>query len=191
MYFQWLSHLRAWRNTTLQAELQPFHPRWFDIDTASCTPIPVSVPPLVHSYYAKAPLTDLIWSASTWEPYSLRLRSILVSEGIALEEFPTTIIDRRTHQLLADDYAVVHIMECHECVDLSRSRYETGIRSDGSPYIRRFRSIVPSAECLDMGRPLFRLRELRSVLLVHERIKATLTENGITGVRFVPLDQLK
>lgn len=106
------------------------------------------------------------------------------------EEFPTRLIDRRTHQTLSEDYAVVHLFECHQCVDLNRSDYEKGIRADGSEFIKRFRKIVPTAQCKASAYPLIRLSELRSVVLVHEDLKAELTRSGITGVRFIPLDQI-
>lgn len=190
MYYQWKSDLRTWRNTTLEAKLEPFQPRWFDIRLWSCVPVAASIPLLTFSYPGKAPRSDLIWSASTWEPYSSRLRGLLRSLGVKFEEFPCRLVDRRTQDVLSEDYAVVHFLGCDACVDQAKSTCRIEKTPEGNQVMVGFQRIVVTDECVRLARPIVRLEESPRYVLAHERTRVLLAEHGVTGVRFIPLDKV-
>lgn len=190
MYYRWKSEIRAWRNTIPQADMVPFTARWFDISLISCEPVSVPIPSLEFTYPSKAPLRDLIFSASGWEPHSSRLRQLLRGLGIQFEEFPCRLIDKRTGDVRSDDYAVVHLLECRMCMDTERSVYSSRKEEGGREILTKVRKLYLQAECEEAAYPLFRLAELRSLVLAHDTTRSAIIGQSITGVDLVPLPDI-
>jgi len=188
-YYRWKSEIRARGSGILQAVLEPFAPDWSRIDLWSCSPLRRQIPLLRFRYPATAPMPDLIFSSSGWEPYSSRLRSLLRSAGATFEEFPCQLLERSTGRILSGDYAVVHFYECHECLDWVESGYDAQIGADAKPYPSSITRLVLTAACLERAYPIFRLTEARNVVLVHDSVRALLTQHRVRGVRYLPLEE--
>lgn len=187
-YYIWNAELRPWRGGILKADMLDFAPDWFRIDNWSCGPVDVPIPIIDFNYPRTAPRLDLIFSGTSWEPYSPRLRSLLREVGASFEEFPCRIRDKRTGEVLTDEYAAVHIMDCKACFDWDGSDYDVAKSHDGSRFPSRIRRLVLKDGCLEAGYPIFRLKEARHIVLVHERVRELLLARGISGVSFSPLE---
>ena len=187
-YYRWRSETRPWGSGTVQADLIPFDPDWFRIDRWSCAPIPVPIPLLEFRYPRRARLVDLVYSPSTWEPYSPRLRSLLREVGAQFEEFPCRLLDKKTGETITDEYAVVHLMGCRSCFDWERSDFDTLNDRDGKPFPTHIRRLVLTQDCLRGECSIFRLEEARHLVLANERLRSLVLERKISGVRFDKLE---
>src|SRR5262249_53587250 len=126
-YSRWGSEMCQWGGGTLQARIEAFRPHWFRIDRWSCAALLANIPVIFYLYPRRAPRLDLIFSSSTWEPYSSRLRCFLRELPVDFEEFPCRLIDSKSGEVLSDDYAVVHFLGCRECFDWRASDYDTAV----------------------------------------------------------------
>jgi hypothetical protein len=187
MYCRWEPEYPKYRGRTVQARLRPFADRWFDIDLTDCEPIGASIPILEFDWDARVPLSDMLYSASRWYPLSSRLVSLISSLGVRFETFQSRIYEAGSGDLLSDDYSVAHILECHNCVDLSRSEYEPFVAPSGALRLLGLRSIVPTRACTEAAYPLFRVAEARHIVLAHVGTIQLFSEQNVTGSRFLPI----
>lgn len=190
MYYRWGPQVRTWHGKTVEAGLQPFADRWFDIKLWRCSPIHVPIPLLEFTWDGHTPLSDLLFSASTWYPCSARLRRLLRLLKVKFEEFPCRLIDTHSGSLVSGDYAVIHLLECHGCMDLDQSVYRAELGDPGTLVLTRVHRIIPTQSCLDAAYPLFRLAEAPQFVLAHEQTRDLFLNEGVTGVDFLPIDNL-
>lgn len=188
MYYSWSAEVISWHNTLLQAELVPFIPDWFMIKTFNCAPYALPIPLVQFTFRKKAPLADLVWSSSTWEPYSPRLRALLRELGVRFEEFPCEILDRRSREVITDGYAVVHLLDCHPCMDVEKSDRSPGDPEKFVPPL--IKSLVPTPQCDAAQYPLFRVSEATQIILASEATRRAMLDRQITGVSLRPSLQL-
>jgi hypothetical protein len=134
-------------------------------------------------------LSDLLLVVDSLLVFSPRLRACLEAAGVTnVDYYPITLVDTRAGTTTTD-YRLANVVGSLACLDEARSDVRKAARSGRIFGVDRFhldeQRIVPLPRAT--GRPkIFRLDELKTLLLVDESIKAACEAAGITGTRFVP-----
>ncbi len=190
MYYVWRADIRTWRGHPAYVEMRPFRKDWYRVaDMFSCEPFREFMPERLEfdMHGAGGGLPDHITSAN-FEPVSTRLARLILDTGVSHEQIPVSIYDGRTGSLMADDYSYFHIMNCLEAVDMERTVGEVDINRHGQPFMSRVRHLVLKHEVAVQDPPMFRVREVRSLILVNDDFRSACLREGLTGSSFVPLD---
>lgn len=181
MYFVFKDDIIAWRDRILQAEFQgeipspEYQDQWWEDE--SLTP----PPRLTFAINAEAPLLDNYFTGSLIDLYSVRLISYLREAKVHFESFPATVVDHRTKQLLPVQYEVFHLMEIHPGLDKELSDMDEF----------EIRRLVLTEACVQANKPLFRLKESKDIVLIHQDLRTTLDTANITGCRFTAVDEFR
>jgi hypothetical protein len=181
MYFDFIDAIVTWQDEILRAIVQgeapspEYQDRWWE--NLPLDPIPI----FTFALNGKAPLLDNYFTGTSTSLYSTRLIDCLRKAGVRFESFPATVLDRTTNQLLPVQYEVFHLLEIHPGLDRERSDYDD----------MEIRKLALTEECIQAGHALFRLDELRDIVLIREDVKAALDEAGITGCQYAPLDHFR
>lgn len=183
MYFVFKAEVRGWRNQPLQAKLQgdlpSYHPHWWD-----CQPVQPRLPQLTFAINSKAPLPDNFFTGMLLELYSDTLIRPLREAEVPFETFPASVIDQKTRQLISSvSYQIFHLLELHPGLDQQQSEVD-----DEELEINK---LVLTETCLQTKRPLFRLKELPELVLIHQDLKAVLEEEKITGCHYIPVNEFR
>lgn len=178
MYSIFNVDIRAWRNRLLQAEprlpLPLYQPHWW-----RSQPLMAPLPHMTFAVSAKAPMLDNYWTGSIFDLYSTRLIAALCDAGVQYETFSATIVDRKMGAELPVHYEVFHLLEQEPALDMDRSDIDVGV----------VRKLVVSSTKLQHQRPFFRVAELRNIVMIRDDIRAAFDALGITGCRYVPIDE--
>jgi uncharacterized protein DUF1629 len=87
-------------------------------------------------------------------------------------------------------YEILNILTVLECVDLERTIVERYTEHHGSPskvgQIHTLMNIALVPERVE-GHHIFRLAELKLIIIVSEKLKVALEEHGFTGLKFIPV----
>lgn len=184
MYYVFQAAVLSWRNHTLWAEIQggrplfpEYEPNWW-----KAQPLEQPLPHLTFMINEKAPKPDNYDTGTEFDLYSPRLIAVLREIGIQFETFPAEIIDRKTKKPLEVEYAIFHLLEKAEGIDMEKSDYDVD-----SPY--DIRHLVMTDESLHQGKLLFRDRNFMQLVLMHEQLKTQLDKVGITGCSFTPVEE--
>ena len=182
MYYVFETELNYWRNHLVQAAYQgnilDFKQSWWLNE-----PFAQPVPPLTFTVSAKAPKPDNLFVGTAFSLYSLKLINIIKQWQINFESFPVTIVDKKTKTPIVSSYQAFHLLEVHSAIDPNRSV----VIDNGS--IRIIEKLTLSQEAVLAAKPLFRTKEYFKLVLIHEKLKANLDQNGITGCTYIPLDE--
>lgn len=115
--------------------------------------------------------------------FSDRLRALLIDSGVDnIDFYPAAIVPYEGSERISG-YWAGNIIGLVSCLDRERSEFE------------EFRGLVKSFDKLviDESRTedalIFRLRELRRVMLVDESLGVTFAANAITGLRLIEVEQ--
>lgn len=187
MYYVWDAEIRAWRRRIVQLDLD-----WdFGLPPTNivCEPIRGQLPSMLSYRLVpmKAPLVDLMWSASSFDAYSPASRALLDDFEVKFEEVPAFIHGARG-RTVTSEYAYVHVLTCLNAVDWERSDVDIGTSKQGDPYVRHARHLVLTDEAIRANVPVFRLKEMLTVILVREDFRAEWERRGLTGGSFRSLD---
>lgn len=187
MYYVWDAQIRYWGRWVVRLELD-----WtegFPPSTTTCAPIPDCLPPALNYRLTpmKAPLLDLMWSASSFDLYSPAARIMLGEFGATYEEAPA-VIRGSASRLITLDYSFVHVTSCVKAVDWEHSDVDVGTNSQGERTVRRIRHLVLKRGVIPPNTSVFRLDEWRVVLLVSEEFRMEWERRGLTGALFRSLD---
>jgi hypothetical protein len=127
------------------------------------------------------PLPDNFFTGNLLNLYSTRLIEILADQGVKFETFPATLIDRKTEVALPISYEVFHLLERHPCIDKERS--------PTSGPLAVAEQVVLTEECMERQKLFFRAEEASELVFIHQRLKTILEDAGITGCRYITLDE--
>lgn len=89
-----------------------------------------------------------------------------------------------------DPYEILNVLDVVDCVDESRSDFSIWAPEDGRPeMVGEYRMNVLKIDAIKTNNhELFRIAGWRIALICSERIRNLLVKNGVTGVRFMPVD---
>jgi hypothetical protein len=142
------------------------------------------IPPIVIARNAdsQGKLNDnLIAAGTTGLLFSKRLRNTLSAARVDNIDYYSVRIENPADGTSTNDYSLANIVGSCACVDLSASDVELDSQVPGKI---RFIESLKLDESLIQGLRCFRLFEHLQVIVVHEDIKHTCEQAGISGVRF-------
>jgi hypothetical protein len=126
---------------------------------------------------------DSLWAGLPYLVFSPKLREALRSLGADnIEYYPATIRDAQTGETVTD-YKIANIIGLVACLDWEHSRYEPNLKL--ADRIKRIDRLVIDEAKVPIGLLLFRLHEMRTVILCHDGLAQGLIKLEITGVDFV------
>jgi len=127
------------------------------------------------------PSFDNLFTGTIFDIYSLRLIKILQSYDIKFETFDVNVIYSAQQTKVENEYKIFHLLENHPGLDLNESDVDA----------REIRKLVLTKECQQLRRPLFRLSERISLVLIHSDLKNALEENNISGCQYIPIEDFQ
>lgn len=190
MYYVLNQAVITWRNTYLQAELVNYNmyvgrgkkrhyipvpdtsPHWWE-----GIPLVEPLPLLKYKINNHAPLLDTYSTGTIFDLYSQRLIAILKQENIYFEVFPAVLIESKSDKNIEDIYSMFHLLDVMPAIDMKESDISPG----------NIKKIVLTRECIESKRLLFRAKERRNIVLIHEELKGRLDSVGITGFSYTPI----
>jgi len=180
MYFVFQSQMRNWGGGLLQAVVQSspqFEPHWW-----LAQPFTLAPSSLTFTLNAKAPKPDNYFTGTlSIELYSIKLINLLIKAGVKNELLPAKIIDRKSKENLPLEYKAFHLLEIYPGWDRNQSIVDEKLRVT---------KLVLTEECLTNKRPFFRIEKL-FLILIHEDLKKTLDNAGITGCVYIPVEDYR
>ncbi len=176
-YSVFKADVTGWRNHMVQAEFKMMDVPYLTPAFWSDQPIQEPLPLFMFHASRHAPKPDNFWTGGGFDLYAPKLLDLLTRAGVPYETFPAQVRDRKTGDLLRDDYRVFHLLARYPALDVAASW-----RESGAIYRLRLRPdvVVPV--------PMFRLDEQASLVLVHEEVKQLLEAHGVTGCRYIPIE---
>jgi hypothetical protein len=186
----------VWRN--IERGLCPEIERYTELDvqavavkyyTKGGTPLKEPLPEITFEVASLDGLRsrDSLWAGLPYLVFSRRLRAALTSMGVTnIEYYPAVIKNAQTGESILD-YMIANIVGLVACLDWQRSRYEVNPKSAG--HLKKIEHLAINEAAIPAELLLFRLSEMRTVILCRDRLADGLTQLGITGVRFVPMDE--
>jgi hypothetical protein len=187
MYYVWDAEMRYWRGRSVGLDLD--WKKGFPPFTNTCESLRDRLPPRLSYRLVpmRAPLLDLMWSASEFDVYSPAARQLLREFNVTFEEVPAEI-HGVAGRVVSLEYAFVHITLCLKAVDWDRSDVDMGTSLKGEPYVRHTRHLVLRQEVAREKAPVFRLEEANTIILVSEEFRSNWEKRGLTGAQFRSLD---
>jgi hypothetical protein len=178
MYYVLETDILVWRNqelfATLPDDVPGFHPHWFE-----CQPISPPLPVLPVRLNAKAPRPDSYATGDIMPLYSQRLLTCIAQAGVTFEQFPVSLIDRKTEQPIPDHYAFFHLLEQRPALDFEHSIF---VR-------HHVQHLALTRECLKNAWLLFRIQERRNIVLIHQQLKERFERINISGLIYTPIGE--
>jgi len=180
MYFVFRSALQEWENDVNQAKLEgspiTTQPHLWD-----SLPLTTQLPLITFTTRQNALMLDNYFTGTIFDLYSTDLINLLSQAGIRFEQFPALVIDRTTRKPSQKEYKIFHLLEKYSGLDKDL----TEIHDDTKEIIK----LVLTDQCLQSGKPLFRLAESRNIVLIHLELKQSLELHNISGCRYIPLSE--
>ncbi len=182
MYYIFRTEINSWHKSIIQAwpyEDIPYNlikPHWW-----FARPLIAPLPQLKFVLNPNAPFPDNFFTGSDLDLYSSRFIKLLGDNEIKFETFPAAMIDWKSGKELSVKYELFHLLEMHTAFNLNLSVIE----NNGSV----IKKLVLTEECLKSGKLLFRSREKKSFILIHQNLKTILEHSNITGCTYIPVDE--
>jgi hypothetical protein len=152
----------------------------FDDGVRIQAPLPVF--DFVIDAQGQGALTDYLWT-SLDTTVSARFRKVLEGAGVDnVDYYPVRVVNQVTGEI-RDDYFQANVVGSIACLDRGASEIVT------SPRVARIIRGIPRLaidESKIQGELLFRLAEVKVILLAHERVKNAVEAARLTGVAFFP-----
>ena len=127
------------------------------------------------------PFPDFSRDGNGCPVFSEKLKILFDRLGIDnVDYYPAEIIEFGENERTSGYYAA-NIIGLVKCMDYDASEYE----EDEDGLIDDIELLVIDESAAN-NFPLFRLREMRNVILIHERYKELIEDVGITGLQLVP-----
>jgi hypothetical protein len=118
---------------------------------------------------------------------STPLKSFLESRKVPKVEYlPITIIDHRGKPA-SRDYFIIHPVDPVDCLDLEKC--EPTWNAVESSWIRKVKRLALDETRLPADRVLFRPQAFHLVILVRRELADAIDGQGLTGIRWLELDQ--
>ena len=181
MYYVFRPAIVTWRKSLLYAHIQggrptfpEYDPFWWD-----CVPQRKPFPHFRFLVNARAPRLDNYNTGTEFDLYSARLLSLLHQAEVPFETFPATLVDRKTLQILPDQYETFHLLDESPALDEVR----TVVNSRGID------KLVLTNDFLQSQKPLVRISQYRSMVLIHRKLKQKFDEWKITGCHYTHVDE--
>ncbi len=181
MYFVVTSAARAWHLQTVQAGVMFYGFYELQRQMWNCAPLE-HVPPLAFTIDRRWPRPDNYFTGNLFQVYSERLIRLLRDSGVHFESWPVPLVDRKTNTELPDRYELFHLLECHRGLSP---------KSEFDAERRQIYKLVLTQKCLQASPLLFRLQERRNIVLMREDMRMLLKQEGITGFRYVALENYR
>jgi hypothetical protein len=180
MYSRLHPEVPRWRNQPQFAMLRTPAVRSLldeEVHWGLAQPRQLPLPPTTFALNPHVPLLDN-YHTDVWmlDLYSEKLIGLLATAGVHFELFPATLVNAENAARISAAYHVFHLLEIYPGADMERSA--------AGP-------LTLTEACLRAGKPLFRLTELPSVVLIHRDLQAALRDAGITGCVYQSLDTLQ
>jgi hypothetical protein len=129
-------------------------------------------------------LADSIPNSCNVTVVSEPLRALLASTDSDMELFPTRLRNPRG-RVEPTPYFILNVLTQHRCVDMERSQY---IRAFEPGQIAKLLHPVLIESQIGTPNQIFRIGEAPMVLMVHEDLCRRIEDAGMTGLRFVPVE---
>lgn len=193
MYYVFQTYALTWRNRALQAlpqgEIPDYEPDWWD-----AKPIRTKLPKFHFLFSSDKLFPDAYWTGAEFELYSSRLIKILREAGVKFETFSAEIRVKKKIDL-PKQYKVFHLLELYPAIDQKLSHENLSSTNIGTSIQEmmfiEIRKLVLTKSCLRAKRPMFRIKELPNLVLIHETLRAKLDAEGFTGYKCVAVEDYK
>jgi hypothetical protein len=156
-----------------------YKPHWWDAE-----PLSIPISPITFAVHKKSLMPDNLNTAnSVFDLYSPQLINLLSDLQIKFETFPATLIDAQTQEVLPFSYKIFHLLEIYSALDESQSIRDKNIGT--------IEKLVLNEEIANSRKLMFRVKESRNLVLVHEELKERLINNKITGCLYTPVERFQ
>ncbi len=131
---------------------------------------------------------DSLWAGMPYLVFSPRLQKMLAQAQITNIQYFSALLKNVQTGEVNRDFKIANIIGCIPCMDWTHSEYVPDPDIPGS--VRKITRLVLEPHKIPNNLHLFRLAELRTVIICHEQLKNRL-DGTVTGVQFIELDQLR
>lgn len=192
MYYVFSSALLTWRNSYVQAAVKGaipvYEPHWWE-----GRPLAAPLPTLTFEINANTPIPDNLFTGTEFQLYSKRMIEQIEAAGVFFETFPVVLRDKKNNVLFDARYSIFHLLEVLPALDQAESDEDfSRYRIDrGNAAELEIRQLVLTRSNSQLNRPLFRVKENRSIVLIHSDLKTQMELIGITGCQFTPINDYR
>jgi hypothetical protein len=147
---------------------------------------PVPVFDLVIDDKGQGTLTDYLWVTLRGLTLSVRFKATLDAVGVDnVDYYPVRIVNAVTKEVRTD-YFEANLVGVIDCLDREASEVE---RSPMNPLLVRAISRMVLDETAISGELLFRLEDVKGIVLAHKKVKTAVEKAKLTGVVFIPVKE--
>lgn len=136
----------------------------------------------IHPRYGGA-LADNIPNSWSLMVVTAKLGQLVAASCADIELLRAEVRDTG-RQRVSTSHSVLNVLTRYRCVDLRRSRYHADFEAGR---IADFVELVLDESRIGAPNQLFRLAEAPTIVVVHEDLCRRLEREGLTGLRFVPI----
>ncbi len=146
---------------------------------------PIPVFDLVIDKKGQGTLTDYLWTNLRGLTLSARFKATLESAGVDnVDYYPVRVVNEVTKEV-REGYYEANIVGVIDCLDRDASEIE---RSPLNPrMIRGISKMVLNPKQIS-GELLFRLEDIKGIVLAHKKVKTAVEKAKLTGVVFLAPD---
>ena len=176
-FFQSLLAVKGKRTIQAKITTKPpiTNPHWWEGK-------PISTMPVMKFVLGSGlPSFDNLFTGTIFDIYSSRSIKMLQDYDINFETFDVNVISGTQQTKVENEYKIFHLLENHPGLDLNVSDIDA----------REIRKLVLTKECQQLRRPLFRLSERISLVLIHSDLKNVLEENNISGCQYISINDFQ
>ncbi len=147
-------------------------------------PIPIVDMP-IFTFTANLPKSDLdfLWTGTYFQLMSKRLIDILALFQVKHCIYALKMINLSNGDSLNNVYSIFHLLEVQDYIDWQKS----DIPKDSI----KFNRIVLTEDCLKREEPMFRLKGVGDIVLVHKNLKSAILKEKISGCEFLALEDFR
>ncbi|MEM7333483.1 MAG: DUF1629 domain-containing protein [Chloroflexota bacterium] len=175
------------RSTIAQTITQDFMPN-FDAYTW-WSDEPYRIPPLAFTVDREKVLLDCYRWPGGIELCSEKLIAIYKQFQVHMDISPVSIYYSDNHEEIFGKYQAFRPLNFLDGLDSEKTEYARYRSPVRTPDFTKPRKLVMSKAILSDPPALFRLKEHRSLIIVHTLLKEAIDKNGITGINFIPLEE--
>lgn len=129
---------------------------------------------------------DYLGGILSFPVVSSRFKNLLVNYDSNNLEFHTVdLICKKTDEI-DSSYSFMNILNNVPCFDWEASEYEV---SPLAPTVILGVNKLVVNSAATQGRPIFRMKEIRSIILVNLKLRQAIERESLTGIRFMNLDE--
>ena len=115
--------------------------------------------------------------------FSDKLKKVLTELGVNNIDYFPLKIENPIDKNIYENYQIANVLSCHSCLNLEKS--ELSFDPDFPEQIEFIDSLVIDESKIPEELLLFRLKEYKVLLVVHEKVKEACNNAGITGINFL------